>query len=256
MKIIPTWFTALILLVVSSQAGAEQLWTSKEFESLCNNAKSPGKEELAAAMGSYLNVLKGKEDVDINRIKIPDVKNIEAALDKAIKLNWAALEFFTEPNFTTGKPCLVFMNEEMLQAVNKKYNLHTLWMINAPYEGKTLRMKYLLMGRGKMIIGYHEPKEILVEDYGIFTGLYDYERYTSMDIINSAGKRGVFNIRTRKTALEKTTPFIGPAGSEILSLEIAPDNNNEILIKCRETWIVPAEQRVDRIRFEYRKDEV
>lgn len=265
MNILSGRFTALILLLMSSQVTAETIWTADEFSTLCNNAKSPGNEMLASVMGDYLAVLKNKDNIDINHIKIPKPEHIDAALKKAIKLNYGALEFFTEPNFAASHACMVFMDMAMLQAVDKKYNLHTLWMINAPLEvddeeeekkANHLRMKYLLMGRGKLIIGYEEPKEIFVKDYVVFTGLYDYELHTSMNIVNSNEKRGVFEIRVYKSVQGKATPFIGPGGSEILSLEIAPDNKDEILIKCTDTWIIPAEQRVDRIQFEYRNKEI
>ncbi|MDH5178814.1 MAG: hypothetical protein OEZ39_17485 [Gammaproteobacteria bacterium] len=262
MKLSINLFGMILLCSLCRPVMATGLWQAEEYATLCQQAVKPDKTMLAGEMGDYLKILQTEDKIDIDKIRIPATRLIEAALDKAISLNWAALEFFTEPNFAGNNACMVFMTEAMLQAVDKKYNLHTLWMINAPYDvddegkGKIMPMKFLLMGRGKLIVGYKTNRVISVKDYPVFTGRYDYTEYTSMDIINKPNQTGVFNIKSWKSAAAGSTPFYGPANAEILSMEIALDNREEILIKCRETWVVPAEQRVDRLKFEVRQNRI
>ncbi len=226
------WFINAILILNSSVVISGEVWINKEFDAFCESSSPVSTNNLKTSLGKeYFRAVKDDEGMDLGKIKLPAIDALSFAISKAIVLKWSALEFFTDRHFTRGNPCILFLNKKLLQDISKEYDLHALWMVNPPLQGsdrQELMMEYLLLGDGKLIVGYSEGATIKVNDYRIPTrwfgsDKFEYEPYTSMDIINDGNKRGLFKIRVRKGPEKKPSCFIGPLNSKVSSLEVKDD---------------------------------
>lgn len=217
------WLINVILILNSSLVFSNDLWSDEEFDAFCRSSNPVATNNLQTSLRGYFRVVKEDEGMDLSKIKLPTFEALSSILSKAIQLNWSALELFTDRRFTRGNPCIIFLDSRMLQQVDAKYDLHPLWMINPPIgsnDKQKLAMEYLLLGDGKLIVGYPRGATVKVRDYDIATGRYAYQPYTSMDIIHDRNARGLFHIHVRERPTEEPSPFMGPLLSKISAMEV------------------------------------
>lgn len=225
----------ILFISLPGFACADSIWASDEFDQHCQQLISPDTEKLKAIVGDFYERIADERDIDVNKIKLEDYENLQKRFTRAVASDMSALEIFTQQAYADKDNCILLVDKETLQKIDKWFNLHTLWMIKAPLNVATnqyLTMEYFLIGNGRLIIGYEQGKhrKVSVADYKIKKFLlpfdnYDYEVFTSMDIINRDGKRGLYNIQTRKSPDAEFSDFHGPFNANIQALELSQEGD-------------------------------
>ena len=95
-------------------------------------------------------------------------------------------------------------------------------------------MKFLVIGQGKLIVGYSRNAKIKHPDYDFATGNYDYQELFTMDAGNdSRGNPCLLNIKGRTSTNGKPQWIKGPLNVNIQSLILTagPEGRKKILIQ-------------------------
>lgn len=246
--------TPAIVFVVSlffyGNTNAAAVFSEAEFESFCGTHETADANRVRKVMGDFYSVFIEQDAASSSRIIEPSVSELSGIIRKGIELEWGPLELFSSEVLTAGGPCTFFIDGVTLAAIDDVFNLHSLWMVRIPsQQGPRQLMSYLLAGNGKLVIGYDLDRKLTlkVPDYLLHTGKYDYQPYVVMDIVNNGDTRGFYNIRVRKTAASKPSPFIGPLNARILSMKAVGDK-----IFTRFKLGVSGVEKVQRILMEER----
>ncbi len=227
------------------------LWQPGEFEDFCQNLEPVSPVRLGAALGDYAPLVASAENIETGKIRLATATGLSAMIEKAVDAQWDSLSLFTDAPFANTQDCALLVEDTVLAALAGHYNLHSLWMTTAHSEDspqQPLRMQFLLLGMGRLIIGYDGSGTVKVKDYEIRSGLYDYAPYTTMSIVNRPDRRGLFAIETRSGPESGVQPFIGPVNSRIASMELFGDNR--ILVRYR--LLFSGEETVERRLIERR----
>lgn len=247
-------FTPGIIFVIGfifcGSTDAAAVFSEAEFESFCGAHETVDANRIRQIMGDFYPVFIEQDAANSSRIIEPTVSELSGIIRKGIELEWGPLELFSSEVLTAGGPCTLFLDGETLAAIDDVFNLHSLWMVRIPSkQGPRKLMTYLLAGNGRLVIGYDLERKLTlkVPDYLLHTGKYDYQPYVVMDIVSNADTRGFFNIRVRKTAASKPSPFIGPLNARILSMKAVGDK-----IFTRYKLGVSGVEKVQRILMEER----
>ena len=92
----------------------------------------------------------------------------------------------------------------------------------------------MVIGQGKLIVGYNSNSKIKHPDYNFATGRYDYRELFTMDARkDSKGNLGLFNIKGLSNPNAKLQWMKGPLNVDIQSLTITSDSEGrkKILIQ-------------------------
>jgi hypothetical protein len=231
-------------------AKADAIFSEAEFESFCAAHETVDAGRLGEVMGDFYPVYIEQDGGSSSRIIEPSLSELNTIFRKGIELEWGPLDLFSIEALTAGRPCTIFLDGETLAALDDIFILHSLWMVRIPSDqGPRQLMTYLLAGNGKLVIGYDLERKLTIKvpDYLLHTGKYDYRPYVVMDIVNNAETRGFYNIKVRKSAASKRSPFIGPLNARILSMEAVGDT-----IHTRFKLGVSGVEKVPRILMEIR----
>lgn len=239
-----------IELLLTVDARANTIFSAAEFKSFCERHETADPNGMRKTMGGFYDVYARQTVDDSSRIVEPSTSDLASIIRKGIELNWGPLELFTSKAFTAGGACRFFLDRQSLAAIDEVFDLHSLWMIKIPTDnGPRQLMKYLLVGNGRLVVGYDLQTKLTlkVPDYPLHTGKYVYQPYTSMAIVNNPQSRGLYNIKVRKSAGAKATSFIGPLFARIKSMQAA---GNEIIVHYK--LGVSGIEKVQRIPMEER----
>jgi hypothetical protein len=231
----------LVVLSLPCIGYADSFWGDDEFLSFCKSLRVPERDLLKSGLGAYLPVIENREKLDSTKIVLADFAHIAPLLLKAIKLRWGALEFFTMREFADASNCLVMLDRRSLAEVNDAFDLHGLWMTRSTVSSKDnqdLAMDFVLLGHGKLIVGYPKEAWVRVPDYNIEAR---YTPYTSMRIEHREGLQALSQIKTLsrpdgdfESFEARALTFLGvgvPIG--IRSLKI---DGNSVLVGYRALW--------------------
>jgi hypothetical protein len=210
----------IIFVTTPVPVRSSELWGTGGLSSFCDELQTIDTQALKTVFKEFLPVIE-QEGIDLRQVKIVTAKDIIPLLSQATHLGWGPLELFSDVELTATKSCALLLDQQTLLEVNKKFDIHGLWMISAPIEGEeNVSMEFLLLGQGKLIVGYPKQATVKVKDYDLWTGKYTYEPIMSMDIINKGNSRGLVNIKTLNIPDGKWLPFKGPFDAYIHSLEV------------------------------------
>jgi hypothetical protein len=219
------------------------LWTtSQEAEAFCQALPLVGEPTLKAALGDYFTTFTAQAGLNVSKLRELDYPHMASVLDRAITKQWSVLDLIADQTLLQSSPCAFFLDQATLQQVDAHYDLHSLWMLNAPVgSDQVLAMSYLMFGDGKLVLGYPRTATVMVQDYKFFTGNYDYPPYLTADIMHNNAARGLLNIRVRQQPLEKAGNFIGPFNSKIEAVLLYNDNVevSYLLFDKASTKVVP-----------------
>jgi hypothetical protein len=186
----------VLALAVPFFGHADSFWGGDGFMAFCKTLRVPEKGTLESSFGAYLSVIEQREKMDLNKIVFADVKHITPLLTRAIELRWSALDFFTVSEFAAKSPCLIMLDKKSLAAINRAFDLHGLWMTSASSlssKDDDTVMEFILLGDGRLIIGYGKEAWVRVPDYKIQAR---YTHYTSMSIAHRENLRALTEIKT------------------------------------------------------------
>jgi len=255
--------SAILLLLVAAGAEALEttLWREQEFANFCNRLEPVSSERLNTALGPYAPLATGPGMLAIEKIRLATEAGLTALLERAIAAHWDSLRLFTDAPFAEDsvdpepaaddRTCALLVERPVLEAIARRYDLHSLWLVKAAPERSDqapLQMQFLLLGRGRLVIGYDGAATVRVVDYPIRTGLYDYVPFTTMRVINTPEQRGLFTIRTRSGPASDSGPFTGPINARIESMAV--DGENRILVRYR--LLFSGVETIDRLPIERR----
>lgn len=238
------WIRLLQLMIVvaaTPMATAASLWGQDGFPAFCNRLDLVPPEKLAPHVGGYLQDIQGRAPVSLNKIRAANFGDMEPLLARAARLDWGVLEVFTQKEFANPDGCILFLDQQTLAEIHKKYNLHGVWQIEATLAdatNRTMNMRYMIVGQGRLIIGYPQAATVEISDGDAVTGKYNYPPYLSARIENSPQAQGLFEIRTLKEPGAEFEPFVGPYGVEIRALQL---DGRDILVKY--TWGIDQKRR-------------
>ncbi len=220
---------ALLVLGCSMHTAlASDLWQPKSLEQVCQGLRTTDVGALRQALGDYIEVLSAREGIDVTALKLATIDEIGPILRNAVRLHVGPLELFTDVAFTASGPCTLLFDQATLAAIDREYELHALWRIRAPLRDRpeeSLDMQWLLLGRGRLVAAYPRAETVRVADYAITYAMtsdaYQYMPYVAADIVNDAGTRGLFKLRTLASARDaEFSSFSGPFSAAVAALAL------------------------------------
>lgn len=229
MRVIPLLFCIAQALAPTVQA--QDLWSPDDLKALCNSLEPVTPSTVKQSLGPYQAILHNADRVppaSLRRVKFTD---IEPLLTLAAQHHWGALEVFSQPAFADSKGCALLLDRGTLAEVHKHFDLHAVWQIAATLAddaSKTLPMNYMIVGSGRLVVGYPRAATVAIADGEATSGNYDYVPYFSARIENSAHGRGLFDIRALSDPRGEFGAFTGPYGAQIQQLTL---NEGDIMVK-------------------------
>ena len=214
------------------QESADQSFL-KQIDHFLQQLVKASREESSRVFGKYRTVIAA--EVDYEKLYVVSYTEVADLLSQAAKESIDALTLFTLPILQKQNGVAIVFDEELLRRVNKNFNFHGLFSISIPAEeiDATVKMKFLIIGQGKFIVGYDRNAKIKHPDYGFATGYYDYRELFIMHAgKDSQGNPGLFNIKSLSAPDGKRQSMKGPLNVDVRSLTLiaAADRQRKILI--------------------------
>ncbi len=208
---------------------------SQQVEHFLNSLEKVPADKCTAAFGKYSKVIEDR--ININKIYTASYKEVETLLNSAVNESIDALTLFTQPllHEQSNGTAIVF-NEELLTLINKNFNFHGLFNISTPsLDGDSdVKMKFLVVGQKKFIVGYNRRAVIKHPDYSFATGKYEYQELFIMDVNkDSNGNLGFFNIKGMSNPDDTTQWMKGPLNVDIhyFIMTSSPEGGRKIKIE-------------------------
>jgi len=207
---------------------------SKQIDHFLHRLIKAPKEECVQIFGKYSTII--SQELDFERLYLVSYEEVEDLLDQAVNESMDSLTLFTLPPLQNQKNFAIVFNEELLEQVRRNFDFHALFNISVPSleDSSVVKMKFLVIGQGKLIVGYNSNAKIKHPDYNFATGRYDYRELFTMDARkDSMGNLGLFNIKGLSHPNGKPQWMKGPLNVDIQSLIISsdPKGRKKILIQ-------------------------
>jgi hypothetical protein len=207
---------------------------SKQVDHFLNFLVKAQKDECVPIFGKYRTVI--EREVDFDRLFFVSYEEVENLLDQAVAESVDSLTLFTLPVLQNQKSFAIVFKEELLDQIQENYNFHALFNISARSieDDSIVKMKFLVIGQGKLIVGYNSNAKIKHPDYDFATGKYDYKELFKMDASkDSKGNCGLFNIKGLSDPNGKSKWMKGPLNVDIQSMVITtnPKGRKQALIQ-------------------------
>ena len=191
-------------------------------------------DDCARIFGNYKSVI--SSGIDLKKAYFVSYQEVAELLDQAVTESIDSLTLFTHPLLQDKNGSAIIFSEEILTRVNETFDFHGLFNISAVSAGygHTVKMKFLVAGQGKFIVGYDRNEKIKHPDYDFATGNYDYNELFIMDAQkDSKGNPGLFNIKALSSPAGKPRWMKGPLNVDIQSLTLTMDSTGrrQILIR-------------------------
>ncbi len=193
------------------------------------------------------------KEIDIANLYSSTPQDLDTLLDTAQKESIDVLTLFTLPAIQKNKGKAIALDEKTLLDLNIRYDLHGLFLIatDSANDDSKVKMNFLIVGQGKLIIGYNRNTTIAHPEYDVATGIYEYQRLFLMDAkTDEQGNCGLFNIRGLSSPSEPFRQMKGPLNSKIQSLSIPLDLRKEKKLLVRYRFLADSEKVVDCIPIE------
>lgn len=207
---------------------------SKQIDHCLHHLIKATKDECVQIFGKYNTII--SQELDFEKLYFVSYEEIEDLLDQAVNESIDSLTLFTLPLLQNQKNFAIVFNEELLEQVQRNFDFHALFNISVPSleDGSLVKMKFLVIGQGKLIVGYNSNAKIKHPDYDFATGRYDYRELFTMDARkDSKGNLGLFNIKGLSHPNGRPQLMKGPLNVDIQSLIISsdPKGRKKILIQ-------------------------
>jgi hypothetical protein len=212
------WLT----LVLAAPASASGLWGEGGFEAFSESLPEANRALIEKTLGPEWTEVVIKTGLDPLHVRTPDFQQIDAVLERAVREKYGILELFTDAELANTQAPALLLQGAVLDRIDAKYDLSSVWMLSTQPKGgahEVLRMKYMIVGQGILVVGYPHsaPVEILDEGKALE---YQYEPVINAKIVNTPGTRGLFSVRTLSSPTEGYSDFKGPMGVSIRSYQV------------------------------------
>lgn len=220
-------FILLFLLhVLSYSVHAKSLWGDGGFSAFSESLPHADPKVVLQSLGrEWTNVIY-KTGLEPSRVHKADFTHINAVLEHAVATKLGILELFTAGELADPKGPALLLDSDALQKIDAKYDLSSVWMLSAkPKESGTssLKMSFMIVGQGILIMGYPHPATVEILDEGKLLE-YQYESLISANIVNAPKSRGLFSVRALASPTEDFSDFKGPMGVSIRGFEVKGSN--------------------------------
>ena len=194
------------------------------MQAICEDSKVVDGNTLRSTLGAYFTHFSSWDA--LARVRLATFESIQRILANAVREKIGPLELFSDKEFAAESGCILLFDKSTLQSIDRVFDLHPLWRIRASLKRREghMEMDYMLLGGGKLILGYPGSAEVSVPDYkirvyGIESDVYEYEPLIAAEIVNTRESRGLVRLRTIKEPDGGYQPFTGPFGSQVHSME-------------------------------------
>jgi len=207
---------------------------SKQINHFLDHLIKASEDEISRNFGKYRTII--AHELDFQKLYLTSYYEVEDLLETAVAESIDSLTLFTLPPLQEQQGAAIIFNQELLRQVNKNFNFHGLFNILVPSaeDGSAVKMKFLVIGQGKFIVGYDRNAKIKHSDYGFATGKYDYRELFIMDAnTDSKGNPGLVNIKAFSKPDGKIEWMKGPLNVDIHSMILTPTagGRHQILIQ-------------------------
>jgi hypothetical protein len=196
-------------------ADGAPLLTSDDVNALItNNYLRRAPAQVTADLGNYQPRVIA-DGVDLNRVYVANGDAVECVLARAAAHRQNVARLFTEGIFLAKQRFSILIEAHSLADAAREFDFHSPFPITTPLrDGGTAHMTFMLVGQGKLVLGYDRPGTYTHPDpeYSI-NGLngYDLSRYIQMDILgDGASQRSLSNVRVADSPGEPLREFLGP----------------------------------------------
>ena len=227
---------------------------STRAESFMDNLTPLSVDEAIDTFNEYYPVI--SKEIDTKTLYRARLSGIKMLLDTAVSESIDVLTLFTYPAVHLDKT-LVIKKETLLQ-IHRQYNLHALFLLSCPSANKDslVIMDFLVVGQGKLIIGYDKNARIKHPEYDFVTGLYDYQKLFIMEAgLDEQGNVGLFGIKGLSAINEEFEPMSGPLNASIHALLLMSGQGGEKNIIVRYQLFGMGKKVIERMPIEVRHKE-
>ena len=204
---------------------------SKQVNHFLDHLEKASEDEISLNFGKYRTTI--AHELDFQKLYFISYPEVEDLLETAVAESIDSLTLFTLPPLQQQQGAAIIFSQELLRQVNKKFNFHGLFNISIPSaeDGTEVKMKFLVIGQGKFIVGYDRNTKIKHSDYDFATGKYDYRELFVMDAkTDSNGNPGLYNIKALSEPDGKLEWMKGPLNVDIHSMSLTPDSGGKSMI--------------------------
>lgn len=210
------------------------LWGPTGYLPFVTGLRTASETDLKGATKNYWNVIRQRAGLDATRIRVVTFKDIDPVLTSAIQSGLGSLDLFTQKELAEPSTPALLLDQATLRQIDAKFDLSSVWLISARTSSpdhRPMPMDYLIVGQGKLIIGYPQEALVVVPEDGKPLE-YRYEPFIEADIRNAGTQRGLFSVRALNNPDLSTAflPFKGPMGAEIESFQVA---GNSVRVQYR-----------------------
>jgi len=194
------------------------------------------------------------KELDMGNLYVTQLQEIKVLLDKAVFESIDVLTLFTHPGLQQKK--VLVIEKDILRYIDRHYDLHALFMLSCSSisNGGIVQMDFLIVGQGKLIVGYNKNAQIKHPDYAFVTGVYGYQKIFIMSAgTDEQGNPGLFGIQGVSGINEEFKPMSGPLNSAIQSLSIICDSSGDKRILVQYQLFGRGRKVVKRIPIEIRE---
>lgn len=211
----------LALFLFHTPSMASGLWGQGGFAVFSESLPLADRTVLEKSFGQEWTEVVFRTGIDPDRIRAPDFTQIDAVLERAVHEKYGILELFTDPELADTKAPALLLQGKVLEHIDAKYDLSSVWLLSTHLKGghKELRMRYMIVGQGILVVGYPHAAPVEILDDGK-TMEYQYEPMINAKIVNTPGTRGLFGVRTLASPSEGYGDFKGPMGVSIRSYQV------------------------------------
>ena len=207
---------------------------SNQTNHFLNHLVKASADDCARVLGNYNTIIANR--IDLQRAYFVPYREVAMLLDQAVIESIDSLTLFTHPLLQDKNGSAIIFSEVLLARINQTFDFHGLFNITAvgAGNGSMVRMKFLVAGQGKFIVGYDRNEKIKHPDYNFATGNYDYNELFIMDAKrDSSGNPGLFNIKALSNPAGRPRWMKGPLNVDIKSLTMTTDatGRRQILIQ-------------------------
>jgi len=219
---IRTVFLSLTIALSSATTHAADLWGPQGFTGFTSGLQTASQDVLRETAKSYCATLQQRTDLDLSRVRVATFRDIDPILRRATQHGWGTLDLFTQKELADKTAVALLLDERTLRQIDEKYDLNGAWLISARTlltDHRPISMDYLIVGQGKLIIGYPYESAVEVIEEGKPLD-YRYEPFIEASIVNDQARRGLFDLKALNSPTGEFLSFEGPMGASVKSFQL------------------------------------